>query len=202
MGHVVVHKGEMGEAEYRQYLLLVSRWLLARGSSLDRVPRTAANGDAARWLYVFDDEASAKELVDELKQHTQDPGWEVAPVEGTVEEGPLRPITVEASWTATSIGIGLDPIMEEALQTRYPRQAKYWEIWLKLTQEGRQPAAEELRELTGQLLPVLTGLSPEQLGVYGGFEVVDPVTERVLVPFTPYPASPEGEAQVSVDTPC
>jgi hypothetical protein len=184
MGHVVVHKGEMSEKAYRAYLLLVSRYLLEQGIGLDRVPRTEANGCAGRWLYVFADEAAARRVTEELTDYTEE-GWEVRPAEGSIDVGPLRPITVEAGWGRTGVGFGLDPLIRKALQDRFPGAAPHNQVWVD-TDDQKVYSTSAFRKLAFELMPVLTGLKPQQLSLFGGFEIVDPVKEEVLVPFTPF----------------
>ncbi len=191
MGYVVVHQGEMSEPGYRDYLRLVGRRLLAHNIGLDRVPRTAATGRPGCWLYVFDDEAAARELAEELKQFTQDDGWDVRPVEGPVEEGPLLPILLELGVDREGVGFRLNTFTKHALRTRFPGAVPHNNVWLD-TECKQTFTVNGLRELALELLPVLTGLNPGQLHSFGGFEVINPVTAAVVVPFTPL-KPPAGE---------
>jgi hypothetical protein len=187
MGYIVVHRGETTERAFRDYLLLVSRRLLKRGVGLDRVPRTPADGHPHRWLYVSADEAEAKELAKELRRYTEDNGWEVRPFEGTPEQGPLCPISVELGVSRTGFGFGLDPITKRALRLRYPEAVQYQHVRIDQGPGRKEPTVDELRAVVTQLLPLLTSLGPEQLAAFGGFEVVNPVAHEAVVPFTPYP---------------
>ncbi len=185
MGHVVVHKGEMSEREYRDYLRLLGRHLLAQGVGLDRVPRTTANGDTRRWLYVFEDENTARSLLDELKRDTEDQGWEVRPLEGAPVEGPLQPISIELCLQATGFALGLAPLTERALQARFPEALRYEQVFVDADLTGHTPTAEEVRSLAADVLPLLVRLTPEIRAAFGGFEVIEPVRAELLVPFVP-----------------
>jgi hypothetical protein len=189
MGFIVVHKGDTSERDYRHYLLLVSRWLLNRGVGYDRVPRIPENGRADRWLYVYGDEAEARSLAEELRRDTDDPGWEVRPVEGAPSEGPLTPITVEVSQGSTGVGFGLPPLIKKALRQRFSGCCPHENVWVTTDIPAEGLSTEDLREMTMKVLPVLAGLTLEQLGVLGGFEVIDPGADDILVPFTPLPFS-------------
>ena len=60
MGFTVVHEGGTKDSDYREYVDLLSRLLLKRGVSLDRVPLAPQNGAGDRRLYVWDSEAEAR----------------------------------------------------------------------------------------------------------------------------------------------
>jgi hypothetical protein len=193
MGYVVVRRGPTSERDYRDYVLVVSRHLLHRGAGLDRLPLLPADGRPDCWLYVSDDEAEAQELAQKVKRYTEDDGWEVRPAEATPRSGPL-PLVLELGRSATSVGFGLDPISASALRLRYPGSARHQDIWLNTHRENQPSSIEELRRFAAQLLPVLAGLTTEQLAVFGGFEIVNPVTQEVIVPFTPLlPLNGEGQ---------
>jgi len=200
MGHVIVYRGEMGERWYRHYLLVVSRWLLKRGTGIDSVPRTRSNG---RWLYVFDDKdkSAAEELVTRLRQETEDDGWELAPAEGTPDVGPLQPIVVELGWDNSGIGFGLDSIIAWALRLRHPGAVPHEDIWITTNQKSAY-TKDGVRQLVAKLLPVLTGLSEAELLPFGGFEIVDPVKETAIVPFTPFQTSASSEGQAGTPRHC
>jgi hypothetical protein len=186
MSHVVVHKGEMSERAYRDYLRLVGRRLLAQGKGLDRVPRTATNGRPGRWLYVFADEAVARAVAEELKQDTEDEGWEVRPAEGVPEEGPLQPISVELCWQLTGFAFGLTPLTERALEARFPGCLRYEQVFVDADLSVRSPLPEEIRSLAADVLPLLVHLTPEVRQAFGGFEVIQPVDQELLMPFVPF----------------
>jgi hypothetical protein len=186
MGFIVVHKGGTSEQEYRHYLLLVSRRLLDRGVGYDRVPRTTENGRADRWLYVYGDEAEARSLADELKRDTEDPEWEVRPVEGTPSEGPLRPLGIELCWERTGFAFGLDPLTEWAIESRFPGTLRYEQVFVNADLRERAPSIEEIRELTADVLPLLVRLRPELCRAFGGYEVIQPVKQEILVSRVPF----------------
>jgi hypothetical protein len=195
MGFIVVHQGGMSEREYRHYLVMVGRRVSPRGVTFDHVPRTMENGRDGRWLYVSEDEADARDLAAELRSTTEDEGWEVRAVEGEPSQGPLTPLTVEVSQGATGVGLGLPPLIKKALRKTYPACCRHESVWVTTDMPEEGLSASDLRELATKILPVLTGLSLEQLGVLGGFEVIDPVADEILVPFTPLPSSSGDRAQ-------
>ena len=182
MGDVITYRGELSEAWYRHYLMVVCRWLLKQGVPLDRVSRTRSNG---HWLYVFDKHEDAELLMAKLRDETQDDAWEVAPVEGPPDVGPLRPITVEMGRGGRSVGFGLDGFVVRALRLHYPQAVPHDEVWIKTEQQWAF-TVEGIRKLALEFLPFLTGLSLEQLGRFGGFEVIEPGKNKVVVPFTPF----------------
>src|SRR5262249_47383591 len=130
MAYVVVYRGEESEQAYREYLLVVSRSLLHRGVSIDRVPRVPTPGRPDRWRYVRE-EAEARAFAEELRKYTEDDGWEARPAESPPAVGPLQPITIDLGLSRWSIGFGLDPITVHALQLRYPGSTHHREIWVK-----------------------------------------------------------------------
>jgi hypothetical protein len=197
MGFIVVHKGGMCEREYRHYLVMVGRRVSPRGVTFDHVPRTMENGRDGRWLYVSEDEADARDLAAELRSTTEDEGWEVRAVEGEPSQGPLTPLTVEVSRGNTGAGFGIGPVIKKALRRHHPGCARHKNVWLNTDFPRETLSADDLRELAFQLLPVLTGLSLPQLAMFEGIEVIDPAKDEVLVPFTPFPSSTDGESAVA-----
>jgi hypothetical protein len=190
MGYTVAHQGETQERGYRDYLRLLSRMLLQRGVHLDKVPRTPANGRTDRWLYVWDDEAEARAFAEQIKKETEDPQWQVCPVAAAPSIGPLRPIEVVVGREADSWTFGLDPVTRRALQARFPGSCENDDVSIGVPFGVRGKAswtktAAGVRVVVRQVLPVLTGLSEEQLRAFGAFEVVDPVSLEVLVPPAP-----------------
>jgi hypothetical protein len=182
MADVITYRGEMSEAWYRHYLMVVCRWLLKQSVALDHVPRTRSNG---RWLYVFDRLEDAEELATQIRGETEDDAWAVAPLEGPPDVGPLRPITVEMGWGGESVGFGLNWQITLALRMHYPKAVPHDEVWIK-TEQKWAFTPEGIRELVLEFLPFLTGLTIEQLSRFGGFEVIEPGKDKVVVPFTPF----------------
>jgi hypothetical protein len=188
MGFVVVHRGAAPEGWYRQYLRLLSRVLLKEGVSLDRVPRVA--GEGGRWLYVWPGEAKAAEFAEYLKERTEDPDWEVGPAGAAPSVGPLRPLRIEVGKEVTSWTFGLEVLTRKALRIRFPGSCENHDVSIWIPYSPDEPARwtktpDGIRKAVEQVLPILTGLSLEQLSAFGGYEVVDPVTEEVLIPPTP-----------------
>ena len=79
-------------------------------------------------------------------------------------------------FAAVTLKIGMQQVVEN-------------QIHLNPKQEQNLNEHPEQREMTMKVLPVLAGLTLEQLGVLGGFEVIDPGADDILVPFTPLPFS-------------
>jgi hypothetical protein len=107
-----------------------------------------------------------------------------------VQVGPLGPIEVAVGLEVDSITLELHPLTELALQARFPGSCRNESVsvrasWAERATIDWRTSADGLRKLTEQLLPVLTGLRPEEMQVFGSYQVIDPVTERVLVPPTP-----------------
>jgi hypothetical protein len=186
MGFVVVHRGEMSEPQYRTYLQVTGRRLLSRGVGYDCVPRTHENGQDGHWLYVSTDEDDARGLAEELRSSTEDEGWQVQTVEGTPSEGPLCPLGIELCRQRTGFAVGLDPLTEWALETRFPGALRYEQVFVNADLREHAPTTQEIRELVVDVLPLLVRLQPDVRRAFGGYEVIDPVTQDVLVARAPF----------------
>jgi hypothetical protein len=194
MGFTVVHDGTATDELYREYDVLLSRLLLKRGVSLDRVPLAPEGANGKHPLYVWDTEADAQAFADQLRERTEDAAWRVRPVNGPPSLGPLRPLRVEVSRRVESWVFGLDPLTCKALQLRFPGSCRRSSVTIHWDYPDHRPPTdrEALRTVALQLLPLLTELSPADLHVFGSYQVVDPVNEEVLVgptPLQPWPPS-------------
>jgi hypothetical protein len=199
MGYTVVYEGEPTADVYQDYFTLLSRLLLKHGLQLDRVPRTSDNGHADRWLYVWDREEDAREFAEQVKAQTEDPHWRVSLVEQPPSLGPLRPIQVEVGRAVSSWTFGLDPLTRRALQLRFPGSCENDDVSIGVPFGAKgtpkwQRTTAAVRTLVEQVLPILTGLSVEQLRTFGGFQLVDPVTREIIVPPSGFQPAEGGEA--------
>jgi hypothetical protein len=191
MGYTVVWRGDMTESMYREYLRQVGGALLRRGIGLEHVPRTLLNeGNGERWFYVWDSEQGARDFIEGVKARTDMVDWEVRPVEGPVCEGPLQPLEIAIGRAVESVTLGLEVMTRLALRARFPGSCQTTSISVRTSYDWRgkvswQASLDGLRTLAEQVLPILTGLQPEQLGIFGTYRVVDSVTEQVLIPPTP-----------------
>jgi hypothetical protein len=183
MPFTVAHQGGTKDGQYRDYLLLLSRQLLHRGVPLDSVPRVP---EGKNWLYVWESKEEATAFAEALKKETRDRRWHVQPVNGTPSVGPLQPLEIEISCQGDGWIFGLGPLMEKALQARFPGSCPYDCVVIG-TETGNAPpkSPNELRRLASHALLLVTGLTGEQLRTFGTFRVVDPVTGQEVLPPCP-----------------
>jgi hypothetical protein len=189
MAFTVVHADGMRGGSYRDYLQHLSRVLLKRGVSLDRVPVIRGSGGVR--LYVWDCEADAQAFAAELREKTEDPEWKVQPADGQPSIGPLRPIEIELGGGVVSRTFGLEVFTGLTLRALFPGSCRYEGVtvdWDHLKYQA--PAGEELRALAAQVLPILTGLRWEDLAPFESYQVINPVTGEILV--GPTPIQPAG----------
>jgi hypothetical protein len=190
MGFIVTHPEPASDLAWRDYDHLLARLLLKQGAHLDRVPRTPENGAAGRWLYVWDSEADARAFAEELRAQTEDSSWQIQTVDASPDLGPLNPIEVNLGRFPNAWVFELHPLTRKALQVRYPGSCPNWAVTIRYPYEpGRtvvwQTTPTGVIEVITQVLPLLTGLNLDQLGAFGHFHLVDPVTGEIIVPATP-----------------
>jgi hypothetical protein len=186
VGFTVQHQGGMKDSDYQAYLQLVSRYLLKQGAYLDSVPRVPAGDNGHGWLYVWDDEAEATAFAQQLKKETRDRAWCVQPVKGKPSVGPIRGLQIEISRWSEQWIFAFEPFSEIILKMRFPDRRPFSGVTLCFN-TGEEPVwpPENLRHLTEQILPLLTGLSLKQLSSLGQFRVVEAPEETELLPLTP-----------------
>src|SRR4051812_29190097 len=119
MGFAVVHQGGTKDNEYQAYARLLSRQLLQRGISLDKLPRVKES-EGKSWLYVWDNKDEASAFAEELKKLTGDSHWHVTLVKAQPSLGPLRPLEINVGRQHDGWTFALEPLTRKAVQTRFP----------------------------------------------------------------------------------
>jgi hypothetical protein len=187
MGFTVTRTdGTASDREFRRYLLALSRVLLKKGADFANVPRAPENGTPDRWLYVWPTEAEAREFAELLNREGEYQAWGVREVNGAESRGPIRPLEVEFGWQGDGRIFALAPWARVALQARFPGSCRNQDVFIGSDGPPPDPDTDgELPGLTRQILPLLTGLHPDQLREFGKYQLTDPVTEKVIVPPTP-----------------
>jgi hypothetical protein len=107
-----------------------------------------------------------------------------------VSEGPLQPLEIEVGRGLESVTLGLEPLTELALQARFPGSCQTASVTVRTSFDWRgkvgwQASRAGLAKLAEQALPILTGLSLQDLRIFGTYQVADGQSEEVLVPPTP-----------------
>jgi hypothetical protein len=171
----------MDNLVYQSYLATLTRTLLERGTLPERVPRVLENGVPERWVYVWDDEAEARAFVEKLRESFDGPPWHVRATEVPPSVGPLTPLQLEVGRLKTGWVFGLDPLACSALRRRYPHACRYGTVVIRPAPGEPIPWAD-LAHLADLVLPILTGLSTEELAPFGSYQVIDPVTGTILLP--------------------
>jgi hypothetical protein len=185
MPFTVVHQGGTKDNEYRAYARLLSRQLLNRGISVDKVPRIRQNGSGNGWLYVWDSEDEAAAFSEELKKRTRDTQWQVQMVKATPSLGPLHPLQIDVGRWPNRWVFVLDPLTRMAIETRFPGSCRLHSVSVSSNEGDFVAEAGDLRPLSRQVLRILSGLGPEQLRTFESFCLVDPMDQTELIPPSP-----------------
>jgi hypothetical protein len=178
MRYTVVHpEGMTKDSEFQEYL----RLLRQRGVDIGRVPRVAEPGTDRRWLYVWESVDEAQGFAKELKKRTRI-DWKVKPVAAPASEGPMGPLLVQLARQPDGLTFALHPLSRALLQSAFPEAASAaTNVFIKVeTWDDFRRTRGGLRELIPEILPSLTGLSPEDLASLG-FNVIDVDTGATLV---------------------
>ncbi|HYT93355.1 MAG TPA: hypothetical protein VEL76_31855, partial [Gemmataceae bacterium] len=119
-------------------------------------------------------------------KETRDRVWCVQAVKGKPSVGPIRPLEIRVSRWSEHWIFGFGSFVEKMLRMRFPDCSPFRRVTLGFDR-GDEPVLPpgKLQQLTEQILPILTGLSLEQLRSFGHFRVVEAPEETELVPLTP-----------------
>jgi hypothetical protein len=181
MAFTVYHPGGARDVEFNDY----ARLLRYRGADLGKVPRVRDPITESRWLYVWPDRSEAQEFAEELKNDTNDPGWEVLEVNGQTSEGPLGPFVVQLARRGDRLLFALTPLSRVLIRSAYPQAvpAVTYATIDKQTWDEYRRTKGGLDTLVQEIIPTLTGLNHEQLDTLG-YVVLDEDTyeTRVKVP--------------------
>jgi hypothetical protein len=187
MPFTVTRAGGMPGLEFEPYLRLFN----LQGKDWSDLPRVPDPEGTNRWLCAWETEAEAETFAEQLRDHSSDPAWHVAAVEGPISRGPLGPIDLELCRQGDGLVFGLHALSRRMIRKRFPNSCRLESVFL-VTDERYpfQPVGAELGLVAAQTLPLLTELSADQLTAFGGFRLIDPVTGRELVPAPRIHASP------------
>ncbi|HYT88568.1 MAG TPA: hypothetical protein VEL76_07655 [Gemmataceae bacterium] len=198
MGFTVIHEGETTEKQWRMYDEVVSRSLLKRGINLDRVPLAPTGAVGGAPLYVWDSEADASAVAQELNEWAIEPTWRVRVVSDQPRLGPFRPLEIRVGKQVTSWNFGLDPLTIVSLRMCYPASCPREGVSVHWRYPPGAPSSlAEVQSLAVQFLPILTGLSEKELHPFWGYQIVDAAPDHLLI--GPVPFQPEGPSGLAAE---
>lgn len=183
MGFTVIRPDGITDAAFQPY----ARQLRQQGADLGRLRRVPEPETHRRWLPVWNTREEADTFADELRQRTGDDTWTVVEVNGGASEGPLSPLLIQFSRQGDGLTLGVHPLSKALLRSSFPDALGLIshafiraDHWAEFSRRGGG-----LAEWVRLTLPVLTGLSREQLEELG-YAVIDSDDERTVV-FVPPP---------------
>ena len=182
MGYAVVHNSGMTkDAEFQEYQQLLTRYLLKREINLSDVPRISDAKTGKRWLYVWPTELEAKAFADQLNEEMGEKLWMVTPVVAP-SQGPLRPLELQVGRRPDGWTFALAPWTRKVIQREVPGSCRNRSVFVAIDpRSGEGQTKGSLRELAGQVLPLLVGQGVELIKSFGEFVVTDPVAKQDLV---------------------
>jgi hypothetical protein len=154
-----------------------------------------------RWLPVWTDREKVEAFAAEVRQETKDPSWEVIETEAVGPEGPLGPIVVQLLRQSIEQLLGLEPLGRAALASAFPQAAGAL-TFAKIRSEDWETYRQKkggLDRWAGEVVPLLTGLDPEQLASLG-YSVVDWESEKTFVSVPPADLAQEEGGEVAVSS--
>lgn len=182
MPFTVTRAGGMPEMEYEPYLRLLN----LQGKDFSNLPRVPDPAGSNRWLCAWETEPEAELFAQQLREHSGDQTWEVVAADCAVSQGPLGPLDLELGRQSNGLTFGLHPLSRRMIRKRFPDSCRLENVFLEAdTRYPFHPAGAELGGIAAQVLPLLTGLTPDQLAGFGGFRLIDPVKRRAILPAAP-----------------
>jgi hypothetical protein len=177
MRFTVAHKdGIKTEAEYQAY----ARLLRQHGIDLARVPRVPESATGRRWLFVWQNDTEAQRFADELNRRTPGQPWYVRNVEEPPSEGPLGPLLIQAARQSDGWAFALHPLSRAMLHSLHERTNGPSTVTIGIENNSQNGHETRIRDLLGQVVPLLTGLKPDQLEPVG-YRVLDADTGEELL---------------------
>jgi hypothetical protein len=178
MGFTVTRPGGANDAEFQNY----ARLLRKRGLDLGKLPRVPEPGTNRRWLYVWDQQAEAQAFAKALKKDTGDGEWAVVEVNNPSSEGPLGPIVIQLVREGSGLTFALHTLSRALIRSAFPdavAATTFATLTISAWNEFRKTKGE-LGDLVREIVPVLTGLTREQLESLG-YAVVDTNSDQTLI---------------------
>jgi hypothetical protein len=179
MGYTVNRvDGATRDAEFEAY----ARLLRQQGVDLGKLPRAPEPNTRRRWLYVWDTRDKAQLFADELRKITDDDSWNVVEVAAPASEGPMGPLIIQAGRRADGLVFGLHPLSRALVQSAFPNV----HATANTVSIGFETLADfnvnhgSMEDLAREVVPTLTGLSSQQLGMLG-YSVIEDDTGDTLV---------------------
>jgi hypothetical protein len=179
MGFTVT--GPMGtkDAEFETY----ARLLRQQGKDLGNLPRVPdPENPERRWVYVWGIEEEARRFADELKEQSGVAGWRVEETATPPSNGPFGPILIQLARRSDGLVLTLHPLSLAMIREAYPEanpsatntfiNTQTWNDFLKT--QGN------LSDLLEEIVPILTGLSLNQLNDVG-YAAIDADNDRTWV---------------------
>ena len=170
--------GASKDSEFEAY----ARLLRQQGVDLGKLPRAPEPGTGRRWLYVWDSRNKAEAFADELKRRTSDNAWVVVEVDAPPSEGPMGPIIVQVGRRATGLAFGLHPLSRAMVRSAFP-DLKGTATTISInfdTMHDFLTTHGSIEALAREVVPTLTGLTPQELGKLG-YALIEDGTDRTLV---------------------
>ncbi len=166
------------DAEFEHY----ARLLRQQGVDLGKLPRAPDPTTGNRWLYVWESQDTATAFADELKKRTSDSAWKVVEVAAPPSKGPLGPVIVQVGRRSTGLVFALHSLSRAMLQSAFPlakRTATTISINFETLQDFKTKHGT-IEELAREIVPVLTGVGPKELGDLG-YALIEDDSNRTLV---------------------
>lgn len=175
--------GGTKDAEFQTYV----RLLKDQGIDLDK-PRVE-DSFGRKWLHVWENRNDAEKFASQLRRLTRNPDWEIyelmpptAATEAVAED--VGPIVILVGKQSDGNNYDLHPKSVKLLRKKFPRIPLKPSVFVG---RGTQADFEEGAGGTmyAQVVALLTGLDASRiLEAFGGFRVVDPVSNLTLYQVT------------------
>ncbi|HWG46731.1 MAG TPA: hypothetical protein VN688_28470 [Gemmataceae bacterium] len=191
MGFTVTRPAGTKDAEFEAY----TRLLRQQGKNLGNLPRVPdPENPGRRWVYMWNTQEEAQQFADELTEQTGENGWRVESTVAPPSNGPFGPVLFQLARRSDGLMLALHPLslamIQEALPDATPGvtntfiDTQTWNDFLK-TQGS-------LSDLVAEIVPLLTGLSRNQLTDFG-YAVIDADTDQTWV-YVPPAGVSQGQA--------
>jgi hypothetical protein len=133
-----------------------------------------------RWLHVWEDEQEAQAFCEEFRAETHDAKWHVEdlPASADASVGPLMPVVIYVTRQSLGSTFAIHPHSRTAIRRRFRDARPVSNIYVEYITQSDFEATHG--PIWDHIAMVLTGLSAEQLAELGGYQVIDPRTERIV----------------------
>jgi hypothetical protein len=183
MPFTVIHRGKTDEYGYDAYVRQLDKHHIDRVAGL----RVLEPETHSRWLPVWERREDAETLAVAVRKDSRDRNWHVHELtaDERVSRGPLGPISIYINKQGEDWVFALDPESQSLVERYLPEASRVDRVLLGISSRNSSPPfnfGTRAAEFFDQVAALLTGLSPTQLRVFGGFRVYDPVDEQTIKP--------------------